>query len=119
MLIIALFLCIGGAGYASSVQSSLKTLTHDAYLAMTPEDKNEFELEHKCCGYDVIEEASNGCIYKVPCGKTFVQMVQKYPSMAITICSVGAAILVRKRSRNVVVLIFLDVRTADDSTNVQ
>lgn len=95
LIIIALCLCIGGAGYATSVQSSLKTLTHDAYLSMTPEDKKDFETANKCCGYDVIEEASKGCIYKIPCGKTFVNMVQKYPSMAITICSVGAAVLVR------------------------
>ena len=106
LIVIALCLCIGSAGYASSVQSSLKTLTHDAYLAMSPEDKKEFETENKCCGYDVIEEASDGCIYKTPCGKTFVQMVQKYPSMTITICSVGAIILVIENHKSQTQILF-------------
>lgn len=94
LIIIGLCLCIGSAGYASSVQSNIKTLTHDAYLNMNPADKKEFEFNNKCCGYDVLEEGSNGCIYKTPCGKTFINMVKKYPSMAITISSVGAACLV-------------------------
>lgn len=88
-------MCIGAAGYSSSVQSNIQTLTKDAYLSMTPENKNEFENEHKCCGYDLIEEGSPGCKDKTPCGNTFVKLVQKYPNMAITISVVGAGCLVR------------------------
>ncbi len=91
---IALCICIGAAGYASSVQSNIKTLTKNTYSSMSLEDKKEFETEHKCCGYDVIKEGSPGCKDKTPCGKTFVKIVKKYPSMAITISSVGAACLV-------------------------
>lgn len=95
LIIIGLCLCIGSAGYATSVQANVKSLTHDAYLAMTPEDKKEFETQNKCCGYDVLAEGSKGCIYQTPCGKTFVNMVKKYPSMALTISTVGAGCLVR------------------------
>lgn len=93
-IVIGLCMCIGSAGYASSVQSNIKTLTKDAYMAMTPAEKKEFETEHKCCGYDVIEEGSKGCKDVTPCGHTFVELVKKYPSMAITISSVGAGVLV-------------------------
>ena len=99
-------MCIGAAGYASSVQSNIKTLTRDAYLSMTPEDKKEFENEHKCCGYDLIEEGSPGCKDKTPCGKTFVKLVQKYPSMAITISVVGAGCLVRIQNNDNILLNF-------------
>ena len=96
LIIIGLCLCIGSAAYASSVQANIKTITREAYLAMTPADKKEFETENRCCGYDLIEEGSPGCVDKTPCGKTFVNLVQKYPSMAITISSVGAVCLVKK-----------------------
>lgn len=105
LIVIGLCMCIGSAGYASSVQSNIKTLTKDAYMAMTPADKKEFETEHKCCGYDVIEEGSKGCKDKTPCGKVFVQLVKKYPSMAITISAVGAGILVRFVSSVLFILI--------------
>ena len=96
MLLIVLGLCllIGSAGYASSVQSNIKTLTKDAYMAFKPDDKKEFETEHKCCGYDVLEEGSSGCKDKMACGTIFVKLVKKYPGMGITISSVGAACLV-------------------------
>lgn len=94
LIVIGLCMCIGSAGYASSVQSNIKTLTKEAYVAMKPHEKQEFEKEHKCCGYDVIEEGSKGCRDKIPCGTTFVKLVKKYPDMAITISAVGAGVLV-------------------------
>lgn len=94
LIIVGLCLLIGAAGYASSVQSNIKTLTKDAYLAFVPDDKNEFETDHKCCGYDVLDEGSPGCKDKTTCGKIFVKLVKKYPGMGITISSVGAACLV-------------------------
>jgi hypothetical protein len=101
-----LCLLIGSAGYASSIQSNIKTLTKDAYTAFKPEDMKQFEEEHKCCGYDVIEEGSPNCHDKTPCGKIFVELVKKYPSMAITLSTVGAACLV---SITIEVVMFLIV----------
>ena len=95
LIIIGLCLCIGSAGYASSVQSNIKTLTKEAYLSFSPEDKKEFETEHNCCGYDVLDEGSPGCKDKTTCGKVFVNAVKKFPSIAITISSIGAGVLVR------------------------
>lgn len=85
---------IGVAAYAASYNSSIKTHAHDTYMEFKPEEKKDFETSNKCCGFDVIEEGSENCPYKVPCGTTLEQMIQKYPKMAMTISSVGAGILV-------------------------
>lgn len=109
MTIIGLCLLIAAAGYASSVQGSIKSLTKTAYTNFTLEEKQSFEKEHACCGYDVIQEASPGCLDVTACGVTFVKIVEKYPNMATLISAIGAACLVKPRllSTLTYILIFI------------
>lgn len=99
MIIISLCLMIGAAGYASSVQSHIKTYAKDAYSNFGDDVKKQFETDNRCCGFDVIEEGSEGCMDTTPCGATFVKLVEKYPKMAITLAGISAIILVLRGGR--------------------
>ncbi len=82
------------AGYSASYNSSIKTHAKDTYMSFKPDEKAEFEKANSCCGFDVVEEGSPKCVYKVPCGTTMEKTIQKYPQMAVMIGGLGAVILV-------------------------
>lgn len=91
---ISMVLMIAVAGYSASYESSIKTHAKEAFMSFTPQEKKEFEVKNKCCGFDVITEGQPNCVDKVACGKAFVKMIEKYPRIAMTISVVGAAVLV-------------------------
>ena len=85
---------IAVAGFAASYNSSIKTHAKNTFMEFKPEEKKEFEMTNRCCGFDVIQEGSPNCPFKTPCGTTLEKIIQKYPQMAMTISGIGAGILV-------------------------